>query len=199
MQMKTHFLAKSLGLTFLLTLALGSFVSNLAADDYAVDPFHSGVTFRIAHLGLTWIHGRFNEYSGNFTLDKADPSKSSVALTIKAESVDTAVKKRDDHLRAPDFFDVKQYPEILFKSTAVKAIEGGYEVTGEFSMHGKVKSITFKMLGGKTAEFPKGVHRIGFYSDLKIKRSDFGVGDEKFAKALGDDIHIAVSLEGTKK
>lgn len=191
-----------LGTIATLALFLGFSLSatpGLAADDYALDGKHSCVTFRVAHLGLTWIHGRFNEFTGAFAIDKDDPSKTSFSLAIKSDTVDTAVKQRDDHLRGPDFFDVKQYPEITFKSTSVKTLESGYEVTGDLTMHGTTKPVTFKLQGGKTAEFPKGVQRIGFYSDLKIKRSDFGVGAEKFKGALGDDIHIAISIEGVKK
>lgn len=195
--MKKPFLGRAGAVAFLLTLTLGG-APNLAADDYAVDPYHSGVIFRISHMGLTWIHGRFNEFSGSMTIDKADPTKSSFALEIKAKSVDTVVPKRDDHLRSPDFLDVEQFPSITFKSTAVKAVENGYEVTGDFTMHGKTKPITFKLQGGTTKEF-KGMTRIGFYSDLKIKRSDFDVGSEKIKGLLGDDVLISIGLEGLKK
>src|SRR5437867_13114476 len=78
-----------------------------AADDYAVDAMHSSVTFKVSHLGLSWTHGRFNDLSGSFTLDPDSPAKSSFALTVKVASVDTNNKKRDEHLRSPDFFNVK--------------------------------------------------------------------------------------------
>jgi polyisoprenoid-binding protein YceI len=153
--------------------------------------------FKISHLGLSWIHGRFNEVSGNFTIDKDDASKGAFELTLKAESIDTNNKKRDDHLRSPDFFNVKQFPTITFKSTMVKPAEGGFEVTGDLTMHGETKPITFTLKGGKEAEFPKGVQRTGFSTELTLKRSEFGIN--KFAGALGEEVQIAVSFEGTKK
>jgi polyisoprenoid-binding protein YceI len=167
------------------------------ADDYVADPAHTGVTFKIGHLGLSTTFGRFKEFSGTFSIDKADPSKSSFALTIQTESIDTDVKQRDDHLRSPDFFNTKQFPTITFKSTAVKPIEGGLEVTGDFTLHGTTKPITIKLLGGKTAEFPKGVQRTGYTGELVIKRSDFGM--DKFKEAITDEVAIALSFEGTKK
>jgi polyisoprenoid-binding protein YceI len=168
------------------------------ADDYVIDAAHSGVTFQISHMGVSYIPGRFNEFSGNFTIDTSDPAKSSFSLTIKTESVDTNNSKRDEHLRAPDFFNAKQFPTITFASTAVKAVEGGYEVTGDLTMHGETKPITFSLKGGKTAEFPPKVIRTGFTSpQIVIKRTDFGVG--KPMPVLGDDVYIAVSFEGTKK
>src|SRR5262249_20521453 len=113
-------------LAIALTAVLGVF-SSARADDYELDTMHAGVNFKVSHLGLSWIYGRFNDFSGSFTLDPADATKCSFSLDIKATSVDTNNKKRDDHLRSPDFFNVKQYPNITFKSTAVKAIKDGYE------------------------------------------------------------------------
>jgi len=166
------------------------------ADEYAVDPVHSGVTFRIGHLGLSSVPGRFNEISGGFTLDP-DPAKCSFTLNIKVDSIDTNNKQRDDHLRGPDFFNAKQFPALTFKSTAVKEVKQGYEVTGELKMHGETRPVTFVLLGGKKAEFPKGVQRTGFTTELTLKRSEFGM--DKFGDMLSDEVSIAVGLEGTKK
>jgi len=176
---------------------LGATAPARAASDYAVDPMHSGVNFKISHLGLSWVSGRFNELSGSFTIDPDDAGKSSFGLTINAKSIDTNNQKRDDHLRSPDFFNVKQFPVITFKSSAVKAIKDGYQVTGDLALHGETKSVTFALVGGRKAEFPKGVQRTGYSTELTIKRSDFGV--DKFAGAVGDEVHIFISFEGTKK
>lgn len=165
------------------------------ADDYNIDTAHASVTFKIEHLGIAWIHGRFNDFSGDFSLDG---DKAAFNLNIKAESIDTANKKRDDHLRSPDFFNVKQFPAISFKSTAVKTTAlTGLKVTGDLTMHGETKSVTFNLAGGKTAEFPKGVERIGYTAELTLKRADFGM--KGFEAALGSDVHIAISFEGVKK
>src|SRR5262249_12255578 len=83
--------------------------SSRAADEYSVDPVHSSVSFKASHLGLSWVHGRFNDVSGSFSIDSDNPTKCSFTLTIKTESVDTNNKQRDGHLRAPDFFNAKQF------------------------------------------------------------------------------------------
>jgi polyisoprenoid-binding protein YceI len=168
-----------------------------AADEYALDPAHTAVTFKISHLGLSWTYGRFKDVSGTFALDAANPANVSCALTIKAESIDTDNAKRDEHLRSPDFFNVKQFPVITFKSTSVVPAQGGYQVTGELTLHGVTRPVTFVLAGGRTAEFPKGVQRTGFSTELVIKRSEFGM--DKFTEAIGDEVHIAISVEGTKK
>jgi polyisoprenoid-binding protein YceI len=167
-----------------------------AADDYALDAAHTSVVFKISHIGLSYVYGRFDDVSGAFTIDQ-DPAKSSFALSLKTESIDTNNKKRDEHLSGPDFFNVKQFPEIAFKSKSVKAIDGGLEVTGDLTLHGTTKSVTFALKGGKTAEFPKGVKRTGYSTEFTVKRSDFGM--DKMLEAVGDEVSIAISFEGTKK
>jgi polyisoprenoid-binding protein YceI len=190
--------SKKLVVTALVVLALGLVSGTRArADAYALDAMHTAVSFKVQHLGLSWTHGRFNDVDGNFTIDKETPANSSFELTIKVGSIDTNNKKRDGHLLSPDFFNAKQYPVIAFKSTGVKAIDGGYSVTGDFTLHGVTKSITIPLKGGKEAELPKGVKRTGFSTDLILKRTLFGM--DKLIQAVGDDVHIAISFEGTKK
>jgi polyisoprenoid-binding protein YceI len=184
-----------MALAGVLSFGLGTVVK---ADDYTIDAVHSGVSFQISHVGLAYIHGRFDDFSGNFTIDTSDPTKSAFSLSIKSESVDTNNSKRDDHLRSPDFFNVKQFPTISFTSTSVKPIDGGYEVTGDLTIHGATKPVTFSLKGGASAEFPKGVSRTGFStSQIVVKRSDFGVG--KPMPILGDEVYVSISFEGTKK
>jgi polyisoprenoid-binding protein YceI len=170
-----------------------------AADTFTVDPVHSSVSFMISHQGISNIHGRFNQFSGQFTIDRDDPAKSSFALSIPVESVDTNNPKRDEHLRAPDYFNAKQFPNMTFQSTKVKAIDGGYEVTGDLTLHGVTKEITLELKGGnKLVEFPKGMHRIGVTTDTAIKRSDFGMRAE-LPVSLGDEVHITMGIEAVKK
>ncbi len=169
-----------------------------AAETYAVDPVHSSISFGISHAGISDIHGRFNDFSGTFVIDKDDPSKSSFALDIKVASVDTNNAKRDEHLRAPDYFNAKQFPSLSFKSTKVKATDAGYEVTGDLTLHGVTKPVTLTLKGGhKVVEFPKGTPRIGVTSSVTIKRSEFDMKTE--LGALGDDVHIIVGLEAAKE
>lgn len=168
-----------------------------AADEYAYDPVHSSISFKARHLDISWIHGRFNQAEGKFTLDRKDPSKSSFELSIKVDSVDTANQARDEHLRQPDYFDSKQFPTIDFKSTSVKPVAGGYEVTGDFTMHGKTKKVTIKLEGGKEKEF-MGTKRVGFSTELAVKRSDFGF-DKKNIGLIGDEALIYIDCEGSRK
>jgi polyisoprenoid-binding protein YceI len=167
------------------------------ADTYTVDPVHSSITFMISHVGISNIHGRFNTFSGKITIDQADPARSSFALSIPIESIDTNNVKRDEHLRAPDYFNAKQFPTMSFQSTNVKAVDGGYEVTGDLTLHGVTRPVSFTLKGGdKVVEFPKKIKRIGFVTALSIRRSDFGVKAD--LKLLGDEIPILIGLEAAR-
>ncbi len=168
-----------------------------AADDYDYDLVHSSVSFKARHLDISWIHGRFNDVSGKFSIDRENPAKSTFELTIKADSIDTANKARDEHLRQPDYFDTKQFPTITFKSTSTKPIDGGYEVTGNFTMHGTTKKVTIVLKGGKEHEF-KGVKRVAFSTELSLKRSDFGF-DKSAIGPIGDEALIFIDCEGMRK
>src|SRR5262249_44024154 len=148
------------------------------------------------HFGISYIHGRFNKLKGEFTIDKDDPSKSSITLTIDADSVDTNNQGRDTHLKSPDFFNVKQFPTISFKSKSLKAAKDGYEVAGDLTMHGETKEISFTLHGGKEMEM-KGQKRTGYWADVRLKRSDYAM--KNMLGGIGDTVYVSVGVEGTKK
>jgi len=180
-------------LAVFLLVGLGRYAT---ADEYVIDATHSGVTFRISHLNLSYVHGRFDSFSGSFALDSSDPAKASFNLNIKTASIDTNNAGRDNHLRGPDFFNAKQFPAITFTSTSVKPIEGGYEVTGDLTLHGETKPVTFSLKGGRTAQF-QGAQRTGFSTELMLKRSEFRIN--KFPDMLGDEVYVSIGFEGAKK
>ncbi|HEX8324535.1 MAG TPA: YceI family protein [Tepidisphaeraceae bacterium] len=170
---------------------------SFAADSYKVDPVHSSVVFSAHHANAGYVFGRFNGFGGSFTLDDADPTKSTFAADIKVDTVDTANEKRDAHLKAPDWFNAKQYPTITFKSTKVeKADDKTLTVTGDLTFHGVTKQASFPVkLTGK-GEFPAGTVRAGILAEFVVKMSDYGI--KGMPGAVGDDIKLIVAFEGTK-
>ena len=186
---------KNLLLSAVALAAIG-FAGAVQAEEYAIDPAHTAFSFKVQHLGVSWTHGRFNAVDGAFRIDP-NPANTSFALQIKTDSVDTANQQRDDHLRSPDWFNSKQFPLITFKSTAVKAVAGGYEVTGDLTLHGVTKAVVLNLDGGGKAEFPQGVQRIGFTTNVVLKRSEFGMNT--MVGPVGDDVYLSISFEGIKK
>jgi polyisoprenoid-binding protein YceI len=183
----------AMGLAASALLGLGMVATG---DDYTIDTAHSGVVFKISHSELNWVFGRFNDFSGEFTIDSSDPSKSSFVMKIKPESVDTNNAARDGHLKSPDFFNTKQFPSMSFTSTSVKPVEGGFDVTGDFTLHGKTNPVTFTLKGGKTVMM-KGAQKTGYTAEFPIKRSEFGI--TKGAPMLGEEVWVTVSFQGVKK
>jgi polyisoprenoid-binding protein YceI len=171
----------------------------LAAESYKVDRDHSIVLFSIEHLGLSHVHGRFNETSGSIVVDDANPAKSSVDIEVKADSLDTNAPKRDAHLKSPDFFNVKQFPTIAFKSKSVKKSgDEEFEVAGDLTVHGVTKPVTVKVSHIGSGADPWGGQRSGFETTFKIKRSDY---DMKYmiGAGLGDEVEITVAIEGVRQ
>lgn len=169
------------------------------AVGYEIDAMHSAVAFKISHVGINQIFGIFPEVSGSFSLDKFNHANSKFDFTVKAASVTTGVGKRDDHLRSPDFFSVKEFPTITFKSTKVEGKAGANDltVTGDLTLRGVTKPITVTLLNMGDAEFPKGTHRTGLIGEFKIKRSDYGMTNS--IPAAGDEVLLAIGFEGVRK
>lgn len=184
------FLVGSLGFVSALASSVG------AAVKYAIDSDHTSIAFKIKHAGISWVHGRFNLPRGELNLTE-DVTKSTFNLTIPVDSLDTRVKMRDEHLLSPDFFDVRKHPEIVFQSTQVRKTDEGLEVTGNLAIHGQTRTVVLTLAGGETAEFPPGGHRIGYTTNVILKRSDFGM--TTMLGPIGDDVHIEVSLEAIKQ
>ena len=164
---------------------------------FSIDDVHSMALFRIQHMGSGQFWGRFNDVSGNFAFQPGSADGLRFDVTIKTESVDTGVPDLDKHLRSPDFFAVKDFPTMTFKSTkATKTGERTFEVAGELSMHGVTKPVTATLEYCGMADMGRGP-RAGFEATFKVKRSDFGMkyGVEK--GAIGDEVKVVVGLEGT--
>lgn len=188
------------------TLAAAALFAALAApafaDPYNVDASHSEVSFQIRHL-VTQVRGRFNDFQGTINLNPQKMTDSTVELRIKAASIDTANADRDKHLRSADFFDVEKFPEIVFKSTSIKATgKDTYAVTGNFTMHGVTKQITLPVTFLGTARDPWGNDKAGFETTGTLDRKDYGIVWNAALDAggaiLGDEVKIAVNLEANK-
>jgi polyisoprenoid-binding protein YceI len=165
------------------------------AGSYQVDPAHSGMLFRIGHLGVSNFWGRINGVSGSFELaDKA--ADCSVEITIDATSVDTASEGRDKHIRGPEFFNVVEYPEITFVSKRI-AVEGDtYTIEGELTLVGETRPVTIPMTKIGEANTPMGA-RCGFEGEFSLDRTDFGISALK--GPLGTEIRVILFIEAIKQ
>lgn len=169
------------------------------AGRYEIDPIHTAVIWKIRHMGVSDTIGRFNKAGGFLVLD-ADPAKSSVALEVDAASVYTADKKRDDHLKSPDFLNVKQFPAIKFTSTSITATgDKTFDVAGDLELHGVKKPVTakFELIGAGPNMMDKSMSLVGFTGEFDIKRSDFEMSN--MMGPVGDDVQMTIAVEAGKK
>jgi polyisoprenoid-binding protein YceI len=177
-------------------LAVAAFGAQ-AADKYNIDPTHTQVEFTYSHLGFSNITGRFDTVEGDFLFDPADPTKSSVSITIPVSSMSTGVAKLDEHLQKPDFFDAAAFPTATFKSTGVTAAgEGQLKVAGDLTIHGVTRPVVLDVTINKIGEHPMAkVPAAGFDATTTILRSDFGVGG--YVPVVGDEVRIDITVEAT--
>lgn len=187
-----------------LSLATAVFASAALADttEWTLDPTHSHIGFSVPHLVVSEVEGSFKKWSGKAMLDEADLTKSSVEFTADVTSIDTGETKRDDHLKSPEFFDAAKFPQLTFKSTKITKAGKGYKLTGDLTIHGVTKSVTFEATVSAPVKNPWGKQVRGAKIMGKIKRTDYGLNWNKALETggvlVGDDVTLDVKLELTK-
>jgi polyisoprenoid-binding protein YceI len=185
----------------LLALGLCLVVGGASArgnEIFRFDPSRSTIEFKVRHFFGT-ATGKFTKFSGTIDVDREHPEKSSVIATIQAASIDTAIAKRDEHLRGEDFFSVGKYPEITFKSRHVKQTGPSTgEITGDLTMHGVTRTITLhaQLLGA--AENQISHWRI---TTAPLKRGEFGLSWSKSVEAvsmIADEVAVDIQIEAAR-
>ena len=143
--------------------------------DYTIDASHTRIGFSARHAMVTTVRGAFKDFDGTAHIDAADPSASSVTLTIRTASIDTGSADRDGHLVSADFFDAENNPTITFVSTAVERDGMDWTVTGDLTIKGVTKPVTVEFEETGSAQDPFGNVRIGFEGAAAINRKDWGL------------------------
>ena len=141
--------------------------------DYTIDASHTRLGFSARHAMVTTVRGNFADFDGTAHVDAETPANSSVRLTIRTASINTASADRDGHLRSADFFDADVHPEITFVSTSVERDGTDWTVTGDLTIKGTTRSITIPFEENGTAQDPFGNVRIGFEGATTINRKDW--------------------------
>lgn len=166
---------------------------------WKVDASHTNVGFAVRHMMVSKVRGRFTEFEGSLNGNPEDLTGATIEFTIDAASIDTDNKDRDDHLRSADFFEVEKYPNITFKSTNIVKNGDKYEITGDMTIKGITKSVTFDAEFLGSGKNPWGVEVAAFEANTKISRKEFGLTWNQTLEAGGvlvsDDIEITLELQ----
>jgi polyisoprenoid-binding protein YceI len=171
-----------------------------SAANYKIDTkgAHAFVTFKIKHLGYSWLLGRFNEFDGEFYYDAAKPEASSINVVIQTASVDSNHAERDKHLRNSDFLDVKKYPEARFVSKGFDVKDANNAVvTGDFTLHGVTREISFPVQKIGEGKDPWGGYRVGFTGETELKLADYGITYDLGPASA--NVIIELNIEGIRQ
>lgn len=216
--MKKTTLLLTLALTAFITISqtgaeirVGAFADRFAGSSaigetgtYTFDKNHSVIGFKVKHNGLIDIPGFLRDFTGTVNYNAADISKSTVEFWAKAKSIDTGVTNRDNHLRSKDFFEIEKFPDITFKSTKIEKKGKTWMVTGDFTMKGVTKSITFPFnISGFMPAGEKSPARMGLTAATTLNRRDYrinyGNNLPSGIAAISDNVSIVLEIEATLK
>jgi polyisoprenoid-binding protein YceI len=176
------------------------------AETYSVDTAHTDVTFKVRHMGISNVTGKFDKFGGNFEVDPKNIKATKGSLTIDVNSINTGNGKRDGHLKGEDFFDVARFPEMKFVSKEVKDVnekDSTATLLGDLTMHGVTKEVALKIKGGGIIKDGWGNERAAFTANGKINRFDYGLKWNKTVEAGGlvvsQDVELNLAFEGVRK
>lgn len=185
-------------ITSTLILFTGALFASEEVEIYKIDPTHSSVKFSIRHF-VAKTTGKFKQFEGTIIVDQNDWSMSKVNATISVDSVDTANRKRDTHLKEDDYFNTPEHPVITFESTKWESTdkENVFKVTGDLTMMGTTKEVVLDvdLLG-----FGPGMndaHLSGWEATTQLDRTEWGVSGGQ--PAVGAEVDVTINIEAIRQ
>ncbi|TXE07776.1 YceI family protein [Gelidibacter salicanalis] len=171
-----------------------------AQTQWKVDPNHSSLNFNISHMGISFVNGKFLEYTGTLSTEGETLDQAKFDFTVKATSINTNIEDRDNHLRSADFFEVEKYPNMTFKTTKMLATgkPDQYLLYGKLTMKDVTKDVIFDVHFGGIAKNDKG-DKLGLKATTTINRLDYNVNYDPTGAALGKDVEIVLNLQFAKQ
>ncbi len=176
------------------------------AETYSVDTAHTDITFKVRHMGISNVTGKFEKFGGSFDVDPKNIKATKGNLIIDVNSITTGNAKRDGHLKSEDFFDVAHFPEIKFVSKEVRDVnekDSTATLIGDLTLRGVTKEVALKIKGGGIINDGWGNERAAFTANGKINRFDYGLKWNKAVEAGGlvvsQDVELNLAFEGVHK
>jgi polyisoprenoid-binding protein YceI len=175
-----------------------------STSTWNIDPAHSIAEFKVKHMMISNVKGRFSKLSGALVFDESNLGNSRIDVSIEAASIHTADEQRDAHLKSPDFFDVEKFPALSFKSKGVRVVKDGeLSVEGDLTIHGVTRSVSFSVEGPTPpSKDPWGNIRIAVSATTKINRKDFGLtwnaALETGGILVGEEVTITLDVQFVK-
>jgi polyisoprenoid-binding protein YceI len=172
------------------------------AGPWVIDPMHSSVVATARHLGIASIKARFPDVSGRIDIGRP-AERSSVHAEIKAASIDTGIKMRDDHLRSPDFLGVDEHPLIEYRGTGITSLGGEkWQLNGELSLNGIQRPVPMELTYLGVGDDPWGGVRAAFHAVTDLKQEDFAITYNQIVKAglnaIGATLRVEIDIEAVR-
>lgn len=173
-----------------------------APATFTIDGTHSSVEFSVRHMMVSNVKGSFQKVTGTATYDANNLAASKLEATIDVNTINTNEPKRDAHLKSPDFFDAAKYPAMTFKSAKFTKSGDGLKVTGDLTIHGVTKPVTFEVETTPEVKDGYGKTRMGASATTRINRKDFGLIWNQVLEAGGvavsDEVKLALDIAFVK-
>jgi polyisoprenoid-binding protein YceI len=171
---------------------------------WAIDPSHSEISFKIKHLVVTTLTGKFETFEGGLETANEDFSDATISFTADVASINTGNADRDGHLKSDDFFNAEAFPKVTFTSTNfTKTSDGEYKLAGNITLRDVTKPIELTVEYGGTATDPWGNVKAGFEINGKIKRKEFGLKWDALTEAGGavvsDEVKLHLNVQLVKQ
>ena len=175
----------------------------MATTNWALEPTHSELQFKVRHMMISNVTGSFGKFNGTVTTEGDDLTTAKVNFNIDVDSISTNNEQRDGHLKSADFFDAANHPQLVFESTEMKKeSDENYKLHGNLTMRGVTKPVVLDVEYGGTINDPWGYTRAGFTIEGKVNRKDFGLAwsalTETGGLVVGDDVKIHGNVEFVK-
>ncbi len=168
-----------------------------------LDPTHSEVQFKVKHLVISTVTGRFNTFNASMEATAADFSDAVVTFSADIDSIDTNNAQRDGHLKSGDFFDAASFPHLSFASTKIEKKGSDYALSGNLTIRDTTLPVVLEVAYGGTTVDPYGQTKAGFEIEGKINRKQFGLTWSALTEAgslvVGDDIRLLLSIQMVKQ
>lgn len=183
------------GLLGFSTIGSAADLSGVPSGTYAVDPTHAYITFSYNHLGMSNPILSFDDFTIDLNLDNEDPTKSTVDVTIDANSIVTGSEEWRDHISGAKFFDLANHPEITFTSTAIEAArDGNYKLMGNLTIKGQSKPVALEVTINAAMNHPmSGAPTIGLQAVGAVMRSEFGM--DTAVPHVSDEVALNITAE----
>jgi polyisoprenoid-binding protein YceI len=175
-------------------------VPGYVAGTFKADPVHSEIAFSVRQLGVSKVRGRFTSY-GVMIITGEDPLSSSVTATIDLASVDTGNKRRDNHLRSVDYFEVDKYATMTYRSTNIRQTDGGWVIDGELTLRAVTQQVPLAVVVKGFGPDPRRGTRVGFAATAQINRRDFGIdiAMSRGGAVISDKVSISLDIEAVSQ